>query len=148
MDRDATHPEMALALRVDPSSCQCRVQAHGYQSRLRNARQQARQHLENDGRAGAGARGVSVVQQQNVAGGKAACETDEYGFRIAIHGIKSTPRPAREQKTEAGQNWIEQGTAQASRSAKKQRASTGDGADGLLRAFNLMGERTWPEQGK
>jgi len=77
-----------------------------------------------------------------------ACETHEYGFRIAVHGVKSAPRPACEHEIEARQNGIEQGTAQASRSAKKQRPSTGDSADSLLRPFNLTGERTRPEQRK
>src|ERR1700722_6324464 len=143
-----THLKSARAAGGAVSSCQCRIQANGCKSGLRNAREKSGQHLENDGRAGARARGVSVVQQQNVAGGKAARETHVYGLRIAVHRVKSTPRPTCEQEIEARQNGIEQGAAQASRSAKKQRPSTGDGADGLLRPFNLTGERSRPEQRK
>jgi hypothetical protein len=110
--------------------------------------EQARQGLQDDRNAGRGARGVAIVQQQDVAGGELVAEAGRHLGSIAVAGVEAAPGPARQGEALVGQDRIEEGIAQPGGGAEEQRPLSGDAGQGVLPGLDFPGHAARAERGK
>ncbi len=89
---------------------------------------------------------MTVVQEQDVAGGEALGEPREHLVRISFAGIEAAPGPARQLQVVACQYRFEEGVAQPGRATKELRPAAAEAGQRRLSGADLVLEAGRTEQ--